>query len=320
MQPAPGRAVAGVVSTAAGRPRSDRACVVDGRSCRPVRALVNWNGVGCSRGVAVRPDRRVETPSKPVLVSVQPWTWYEQRLRAGEAEVVVAVGRFLARLRFPRCCPPGRRSGCRGRRARTGVAGTVRRRCRTGSARSRRRRRRCRCAPPRSPGSARRRCCTSGGRRRGSPSQLVPVGSYLIWREPVGRAGRHRTGLVGGQVVDLCLHAVARCRGCVSCSRSPEFMNRSCFGSGVKVARVESSGFAGACATPFFVTNANWKVSMPTLAAQVAFCRVPATGSSSRLKTFSAAHHLVGSAGARRRRRPPRSATAPSRAGRTAAP
>ena len=62
----------------------------------------------------------------------------------------------------------------------------------------------------------------------------------------------------------------------------------------MNVASVESTGLAGAWATPFLVTNAKWKVSMPTCAAQVGFCRVPATGSSSRLKTFIAAHHLVG--------------------------
>ena len=72
-------------------------------------------------------------------------------------------------------------------------------------------------------------------------------------------------------------------------------MNRSFAGSGVYVVSVESIGFAGACETPFLVTNANWKVSMPTLAAHVAFWMVPLTGSSSRLKMFSAAHHLVGS-------------------------
>ena len=80
----------------------------------------------------------------------------------------------------------------------------------------------------------------------------------------------------------------------LSCRLSPEFMKRSCLGFGVKVARVESSGFAGAWATPLLVTKANWKVSMPTFAAQVGFCRVPATGSSSRLNTFIAAHHWVG--------------------------
>src|SRR4249919_3273116 len=80
----------------------------------------------------------------------------------------------------------------------------------------------------------------------------------------------------------------------LTCSRSPEFMNKSSRGLGVNVASVESSGFAGACATPLLVTNANWNVSRPTFAAQVGFCTVPATGSSNRLNTFIAAHHLVG--------------------------
>ena len=71
-------------------------------------------------------------------------------------------------------------------------------------------------------------------------------------------------------------------------------MKRSFFGSGVKVVSVESIGFAGAWDLPLLVTNANWKVSMPTFAAQVGFCRVPATGSSNRLNTFIAAHHWVG--------------------------
>jgi hypothetical protein len=46
----------------------------------------------------------------------------------------------------------------------------------------------------------------------------------------------------------------------VSCSRSPEFMKRSCRALGMNVASVLSSGFAGACATPFFVTKANLMV------------------------------------------------------------
>src|SRR5215831_8247457 len=76
---------------------------------------------------------------------------------------------------------------------------------------------------------------------------------------------------------------------------SPEFMNRSLAGSGVNVARVESTGFAGAWETPFLVTKAKLKYSRPVLAAHVAFCVVPLTGFSERLKMFIAAHHLVGS-------------------------
>src|SRR3981081_2783017 len=76
---------------------------------------------------------------------------------------------------------------------------------------------------------------------------------------------------------------------------SPEFMNRSLVGSGVKVARVLCTGFGGAWVLPFLVTNAKVNVSMPTLPAHVAVCKVPLTGSSRTLKMFMAAHHLVGS-------------------------
>src|SRR5579859_3155976 len=82
----------------------------------------------------------------------------------------------------------------------------------------------------------------------------------------------------------------------VTASLSPEFMNRSRLGLGVKVpAVVASSGFAGPVAVPLSVRNAKLMVSMPTLAAHVEFCSVPATGFSSRLSMFNAAHHLVGS-------------------------
>src|SRR2546428_11610960 len=76
---------------------------------------------------------------------------------------------------------------------------------------------------------------------------------------------------------------------------SPDDMKRSRALLGVKVVRVELSGLAGAWATPSLVTKANSNVSKPTWAAQVAFMKVPLTGSSSRLKTFIAAHHLTGS-------------------------
>src|SRR6476661_5161343 len=83
---------------------------------------------------------------------------------------------------------------------------------------------------------------------------------------------------------------------CIVTARwSPEFINRSWVGSGVNVARVELIGLAGAWLTPFLVTKAKLKYSMPTCAAQVGFCSVPATGSSRSPKMLSAAHHLVGS-------------------------
>src|SRR3984885_10889939 len=76
---------------------------------------------------------------------------------------------------------------------------------------------------------------------------------------------------------------------------SPGFMNRSRLESGVNVAVVESIGFAGPVDLPLSVRNAKLMVSIPTRAAHVAFCVVPATGSSSRLSMFNAAHHFVGS-------------------------
>src|SRR6266704_2758200 len=76
---------------------------------------------------------------------------------------------------------------------------------------------------------------------------------------------------------------------------SPEFMNRSLAGSGVNVASVDCTGFAGAEVRPFLVRNAKLTYSRPVTAAQVWFSTVPLTGSWARLKMFIAAHHLVGS-------------------------
>ena len=59
---------------------------------------------------------------------------------------------------------------------------------------------------------------------------------------------------------------------------SPEFMNRS-FGSGVNVAVVDCTGLAGASVRPFLLRNAKLTYSMPVLAAQVEFSKVPAAGS-----------------------------------------
>src|SRR6185437_836788 len=91
----------------------------------------------------------------------------------------------------------------------------------------------------------------------------------------------------------------ARSPSGVSCRRtvrlSPEFIRKSLVRSGVNVARVDSSGFAGAWDWPFFVRNAKLTYSSPVLAAQVAFCVVPVTGFSARLKMFIAAHQRVGS-------------------------
>src|ERR671936_153475 len=90
--------------------------------------------------------------------------------------------------------------------------------------------------------------------------QLVPVGSYWICANP----------FEGLAVIDpdwwverssICARSPSGVSCIETCRRSPEFMNRSRLGSGVYVASVESSGFAGACATPFLVTNAKSNVS-----------------------------------------------------------
>src|SRR5256712_8312784 len=125
-------------------------------------------------------------------------------------------------------------------------------------------------------------------------SQLVPVGSYRTCAKP----------LSGLALIDPVARAVTslmttRTPFEVSAnetfSRSPELMNRSLFGSGVKVVSVESTGLAGACDRPFMVMNAKFTYSMPTRLAQVEFWKVPLTGSSDRPKMAIAAHHLVGS-------------------------
>src|SRR5262249_24429545 len=78
-------------------------------------------------------------------------------------------------------------------------------------------------------------------------------------------------------------------------NRSPEFMNRSFCGSGVNVARVDSTGLGGAVGRPFLVTNAKLTYSRPVRAAHVGFRVVPLTGSSARLEMVIAAHHFVAS-------------------------
>src|SRR5438132_944737 len=96
------------------------------------------------------------------------------------------------------------------------------------------------------------------------------------------------------------LSSMTICRPCaVSCkvttSLSPEFMNRSADGLGVKVLMVESSGFGGelGCGWPLFVMKAKFTGSIPTSPMHAPGVLV--TGSSERLSILSAAHHLVGS-------------------------
>src|SRR5690348_5012278 len=90
------------------------------------------------------------------------------------------------------------------------------------------------------------------------------------------------------------------CRPCaVSCkvttSLSPEFMNRSADGLGVKVLTVESSGFGGepGCGWPLFVMKAKFTYSTPVSPEHAP--NVGPMGFSERLSMLSAAHHLVGS-------------------------
>src|SRR5213594_4459375 len=104
----------------------------------------------------------------------------------------------------------------------------------------------------------------------GTASQLVPVGSKRICANPLaGLAVIDPDWPVVWSSICACRPFGVSCR--LTCSRSPDDMKRSFPGFGVNVERVESIGFAGACDTPFRVTNANWKGSIPTLLAQVAF-------------------------------------------------
>src|ERR1700730_12626145 len=77
---------------------------------------------------------------------------------------------------------------------------------------------------------------------------------------------------------------------------SSELLNTSSLASCGKVVVVEASGLAGAWDWPFFVMNAKLTNSgEPIMLRQVLFCSWPVTGFCSRLKMFTAAHHLVAS-------------------------
>src|SRR5579859_21547 len=124
--------------------------------------------------------------------------------------------------------------------------------------------------------------------------QAVPVGSYWTWPNPLAALAviEPVTWVVRSLMV-VTRPLLLSCS--VTFSRSPEFMNRSFVGSGVKVANVALTGLAGAWEVPLFVTNAKLTYSSPVMAAQVEFRVVPLTGSSDRLSMLSAAHHLVAS-------------------------
>src|SRR5215469_6682148 len=104
-------------------------------------------------------------------------------------------------------------------------------------------------------------------------TQLVPVGSYWTWPNPLAALA----------VIDpLCPVVWSLMTACnpFGVSRmdtfrlSPEFMNRSFFGSGVNVAVVDCTGFAGASVRPFLLRNAKLRYSgLPIFARQVGFWR-----------------------------------------------
>src|SRR5258708_2568021 len=133
-----------------------------------------------------------------------------------------------------------------------------------------------------------------GWKSYGMLLQLVPVGSNWTWPNPLAALA------VMDPVSPLHWSLMTACRPFgVSCSDtfrlSPDPMNRSFLRSGVNVAVVESTGFAGAVGRPFLVRNAKLTYSRPVLAAHVGFSTCPVTAFSARLKMFIAAHHLVGS-------------------------
>src|SRR6516162_5514512 len=133
-----------------------------------------------------------------------------------------------------------------------------------------------------------------GWKSYGWLTQLVPVGSYCTWPKPLSALA-----VIDPVAPDVRSLMVARSPSGVSCMDtlmlSPEFISRSRFRSGVNVAVVESTGLAGAVVVPSLLRNAKLTYSRPVLAAQAEFRVVPLTGSSARLNTFIAAHHLVGS-------------------------
>src|SRR6516225_11268604 len=103
-------------------------------------------------------------------------------------------------------------------------------------------------------------------------TQLVPVGAYWACPNPLAALA----------VIDpLCPVVWSLMTACnpFGVSRmdtfrlSPEFMNRSFCGSGVNVAVVDWTGFAGASVRPFLLRNAKLTYSRPVLAAQVESAR-----------------------------------------------
>src|SRR5215469_5596468 len=109
-----------------------------------------------------------------------------------------------------------------------------------------------------------------GWKSYGMLLQLVPVGANWTWPNPLAALAVIDPvwPLVSSLMTAWSPFAVS-CR--CTCRLSPEFISRSLLRSGVKVARVDSTGFAGAWETPFLVTNAKLKYSVPVIARQVEF-------------------------------------------------
>src|SRR5215471_1566917 len=78
-------------------------------------------------------------------------------------------------------------------------------------------------------------------------------------------------------------------------SSSPPFMKRSREESGVNVAPVASTGFAGACDEPLWVRKAKFGYSRPTTFWHVVLSSCPVLSFSARLQITMATHHLVAS-------------------------
>src|SRR4029079_15637586 len=120
------------------------------------------------------------------------------------------------------------------------------------------------------------------------------VGSKLTWAKPLA------TLAVIEPVSPLVTSSMATTRPAAESwidrlTWSPLSMNRSVAGFGVNVARVWSSGPAGACGAPLIVMNAKFAGSMPTVFRQSVLLLTPAFWSLLKLKIATAAHHLVAS-------------------------
>src|SRR6266852_4110435 len=101
-------------------------------------------------------------------------------------------------------------------------------------------------------------------------TQLVPVGAYWTWPNPLA-------ALAVMDPVWPVFTSWMTARSPCGVSRrdtfrlSPELMKRSLAGSGVNVAVVDCTGFAGAVVWPSLVTNAKLTYSSPVTAWQAEF-------------------------------------------------